>query len=227
MKAEDTLSIVERHQVAGDGLISILEDIQGKHGYLPEAALREVAEQTGRSLVDVFGVATFYRAFSLAPRGKHLVAPVVTVDGHYFPHVKTTKVKEILEKAKAGLDELTGLDDERLFPVEVSCPRCNHSLIDRDHLVDGLPPIRVNAAFDHKHGWLCISSLYGSYAVNSEFEIPEDALLNFFCPHCHAELLGGVMCPECAAAMVPMIVRGGGIVQICRRRGCKGHILDV
>ena len=27
--------------------------------------------------------------------------------------------------------------------------------------------------------------------------------------------------------MVPMIVRGGGIVQICSRRGCKGHILDV
>jgi NADH:ubiquinone oxidoreductase subunit E len=277
MKAEDTLSIVEKHQEAGNGLISILEDLQGKYGYLPEDALKEVAERTGRSLVDVFGVATFYRAFSLAPRGRHLIAvcsgtachvrggpriaeefekqlgvrrgettpdrefsletvaclgacalgPVVTVDGHYFPHVKTTKVKEILQKARDGLDELTGLDDERLFPVEVSCPRCNHSLIDKDHLVDGLPPIRVNAAFDHKHGWLCISSLYGSYAVNSEFEIPEDTLVNFFCPHCHAELLGGVLCPECAAAMVPMIVRGGGIVQICRRRGCKGHILDV
>jgi hypothetical protein len=27
--------------------------------------------------------------------------------------------------------------------------------------------------------------------------------------------------------MVPMIVRGGGIVQICARRGCRGHILDL
>jgi hypothetical protein len=27
--------------------------------------------------------------------------------------------------------------------------------------------------------------------------------------------------------MVPMIVRGGGIVQICTRRGCKGHLLDL
>jgi hypothetical protein len=27
--------------------------------------------------------------------------------------------------------------------------------------------------------------------------------------------------------MVPMIVRGGGVVQICSRRGCKGHMLDV
>ena len=27
--------------------------------------------------------------------------------------------------------------------------------------------------------------------------------------------------------MVPMIVRGGGVVQICSRRGCRGHMLDV
>src|SRR5690606_22695369 len=39
---------------------------------LPEQALREVADATGRPLVDVYGVATFYRAFSLKPRGKHV-----------------------------------------------------------------------------------------------------------------------------------------------------------
>jgi hypothetical protein len=27
--------------------------------------------------------------------------------------------------------------------------------------------------------------------------------------------------------MVPMIVRGGGVVQICPRKGCKGHLLDL
>jgi hypothetical protein len=54
-----------------------------------------------------------------------------------------------------------------------------------------------------------------------------DALVDFFCPHCHAHLIGASACPECEAPMVPMIVRGGGIVQICSRRGCKGHLLDV
>ena len=48
-----------------------------------------------------------------------------------------------------------------------------------------------------------------------------------FCPHCHAELIGGGKCAECGAPMVPMIVRGGGVVQICTRRGCQGHMLDL
>ncbi len=64
----------ERLSANGDGLIGILGEIQGRYGYLPEMALRAVAETTGRSLVDVYGVATFYRAFSLRPRGKHLIS---------------------------------------------------------------------------------------------------------------------------------------------------------
>ncbi|MGZ5425502.1 MAG: NADH-quinone oxidoreductase subunit NuoE family protein, partial [Candidatus Aminicenantales bacterium] len=36
----------------------------------PEA-LRHVAKALGMPLIDVVGVATFYRAFSLEPRGKH------------------------------------------------------------------------------------------------------------------------------------------------------------
>ena len=56
------------------GLISILENIQAKHSYLPEDALRIVSEKTGRSMVDIYGVATFYKSFSLTPRGKHLVS---------------------------------------------------------------------------------------------------------------------------------------------------------
>ena len=68
------LDIVEKHQGARGALIAVLEDIQSCCGYLPEAALRLVAERTGASLVDVYGVATFYRSFSLFPRGKHLVS---------------------------------------------------------------------------------------------------------------------------------------------------------
>jgi hypothetical protein len=99
--------------------------------------------------------------------------------------------------------------------------------MDPEHLVDGYPAITVNLSFGREHGWLRLSCLYGSYTVESEHEIPKDALVDFFCPHCHAHLIGASSCPECAAPMVPMIVRGGGIVQVCSRRGCKGHILDL
>jgi NADH-quinone oxidoreductase subunit E len=54
-------------------LISILQDIQEEYNYLPQEALRIVSKALGIPLIDIFGVATFYRAFSLEPRGKHLI----------------------------------------------------------------------------------------------------------------------------------------------------------
>lgn len=277
MAAANVLGIIDTKSIDQGGLIAILETIQARHGYLPEEALKAVAEQTGRSLVDIYGVATFYRSFSLKMRGKHLcsvclgtachvrggaviadefsrhlgikpgqttadreftletvnclgacaLGPIVVVDGHYFSNVSPVKVREIVEKTRAGLDKVEIQSDQRIFPVEVSCSRCNHSLMDPNHLVDGYPSIQVTRSFGREHGWLRLSCLYGSYTVEREHEVPIDAVVNFFCPHCHAELAGASQCPECGAPMVPMIVRGGGIVQICSRRGCKGHMLDV
>jgi NADH-quinone oxidoreductase subunit E len=65
--------ILRKHDGHRGSLIAILEEVQSQHGYLPEEVLREVSQRTGRSLVDVYGVATFYRSFSLKPRGKHRV----------------------------------------------------------------------------------------------------------------------------------------------------------
>jgi NADH-quinone oxidoreductase subunit E len=277
MKTREISKILDKHGNNHGGLISILEDIQAKYSYLPEEALRVVAEKTGRSLVDIYGVATFYKSFSLKPRGKHLISvclgtachvrggesiaeeigkqlkikagdttsdrqftletvnclgacalgPVVVVDGHYFSNVKSSMIQDILEKTRTGLDKVDVDIDERVFPVELSCARCNHSLMDSRQVIDGHPVIRVTVSFGQKHGWLSLSSVYGSYNVASEFEIPKDTVVHMFCPHCHAELIGGAKCAECSAPMVPMIVRGGGVVQICARKGCKGHILDL
>jgi NADH-quinone oxidoreductase subunit E len=277
MKTEEIQAIIDKHSGQRGELIAILEDIQSKYSYLPEAALKEVADQTGRSLVDIYGVATFYRWFSLKPRGKHLcsvclgtachvrggpviadefgrelgiragentpdgeftletvnclgacaLGPIVVVDGHYFSNVSPIRVKEIVQQTRDGLSKVDIKTDQRVFPVEVSCARCNHSLTDPNNLLDGVPSIRVTVSFAQTHGWLLLSSLYGSYNIQSEHEIPIDTTVDFFCPHCHAELAGGTACAECSAPMVPMIVRGGGILQICSRRGCRAHRLDL
>jgi len=50
-----------------------LQDIQDEFGYLPKDALCRVAERVGVPLIQVYGVATFFKAFSLKPRGRHLV----------------------------------------------------------------------------------------------------------------------------------------------------------
>ena len=59
--------------VLNSNLISILHDIQAECGYVPEAKIREVARKLKIPLVDVYGVVTFYKSFSLAPRGRHLI----------------------------------------------------------------------------------------------------------------------------------------------------------
>jgi NADH-quinone oxidoreductase subunit E len=269
--------VLEKHAQDDRGLIAILEEIQTKYSYLPEEALKMVAERTNRSLVDVYGVATFYRFFSLTPRGKHLVSvcmgtachvrgapailkefehqlgiragqttedkeftletvnclgacalgPVVVVDGDYFSNVRKRKVAQILDDTLRGGEAIRAEQDYHIFPVEVSCPRCNHALMDTSFAIDGYPCIRVTVSFGRKHGWVRLSSLYGSYQVFSEYEIPPDTIVNFFCPHCHAELKTSWNCPICGAPMVNMIVRGGGTVQICSRRGCRHHMLDL
>jgi NADH:ubiquinone oxidoreductase subunit E len=277
MKTDEVLSIIDKHSGQGDGLISVLEEIQAKYSYLPADALKLVAERTGRSPVDVYGVATFYKSFSLKPRGKHLcsvclgtachvrgaqtiseefqrqlkvkpgettadreftletvaclgacaLGPIVVVDGHYFSNVNAAKVGTVVKKARRGLDGTEVKSDGHVFPVSVNCPRCNHSLMDAAHPIDEAPSIRVTVSFERQHGWLRLSSLYGSPNLECEHDISPDTIVDFFCPHCHAELKSASSCLECGAPMVAMIVRAGGIVQICARRGCRGHLLDV
>jgi NADH-quinone oxidoreductase subunit E len=62
-----------KHKSQKKALIAILQDIQAEYNYLPPDALRAVARSLSIPLIDVIGVATFYRAFSLKPRGRHLV----------------------------------------------------------------------------------------------------------------------------------------------------------
>ncbi|MHC4597904.1 MAG: NADH-quinone oxidoreductase subunit NuoE family protein [Planctomycetota bacterium] len=268
--------IVERKAEQG-GLISILETIQAKYGYLSRESLEQVSESTGRSLVDVYGVATFYKSFSLEPRGKHHVSaclgtachvrggptiveaferelgvaagkttkdgefsletvnclgacalgPIVVIDGQYFSNVRPEKIGRIVKNVRKGKGKLESEKDPRVFPLEVSCPRCNHDLMDRGHEIEGKPSIRVTISFERKHGWIRLSSLYGSFEIESEYPVPEAAVVNIFCPHCHGDLNGVPACAECAAPMVAMVVKRGGMLQICSRRGCRGHMLDL
>jgi NADH-quinone oxidoreductase subunit E len=159
--------------------------------------------------------------------GACAIGPIVVVDGKYFSNVKTADVKQTVDKASAGLEKARVEDDKRIFPVQVSCPRCNHSLMDPEHAIDGYPSIRVTISFGRQHGWHRLSSLFGSYNFESEHHRALGIVAHYFCPHCHSELIGTSECPECGTTMVPMIVRGGGMAQVCPRRGCKGHMFDV
>lgn len=65
--------IIERRRKHAGALVSILQDIQEIYNYLPKETLEIVSEKMGIPLIDVCGTATFYKAFSLTPRGEHIV----------------------------------------------------------------------------------------------------------------------------------------------------------
>lgn len=73
MDIEKVDRILEEHEYRHSAIISIMQDIQGIENYLPEETIRYISEKLELNLTRVFDIATFYKAFSLAPRGRHII----------------------------------------------------------------------------------------------------------------------------------------------------------
>lgn len=65
------VEIIERYEGEHSALIAILQDVQEEYYYLPEDALSKIASTMGIPLSRIFSLATFYKAFSLTPKGKY------------------------------------------------------------------------------------------------------------------------------------------------------------
>ena len=75
-------SLIGKYGTKKEALIPILQDIQSDLNWLPEEVLKAVAEKLQVPLIDVYGIASFYRTFSLKPRGKHIVTVCVGTACH-------------------------------------------------------------------------------------------------------------------------------------------------
>ncbi len=69
----DITSILESHAGEEASLIEILHDVQLAHRHIPKDSLAAISAYTGVGLARVFGVATFYGAFSFEPKGEKIV----------------------------------------------------------------------------------------------------------------------------------------------------------
>ncbi len=65
--------IVDKYEEKKTALISILHDVQDRYKYLPDEALKMVASRLHMDINQIYGVATFYKSFTLVPRGKHSI----------------------------------------------------------------------------------------------------------------------------------------------------------
>ncbi len=110
-------SILEGRRSQPHQLVEVLQDVQKHQGYVSEEAMRTVSEELGVPLMEVYSVASFYKAFSLKPRGKN----VITVCMGTACHVRGSKL--VLNQATGQLSVAPGeITEDGLFTVKnVNC----------------------------------------------------------------------------------------------------------
>ncbi len=111
---EKILSEFEKNQKE---LIHILHDVQKKYGYIPSRAVFEISRHIKISESEIYGVLSFYKAFTLKPRGKHLI----TICLGTACHVRGAPMILDEFKRKLGIEPGETTDDN-LFTLEtVNC----------------------------------------------------------------------------------------------------------
>jgi NADH-quinone oxidoreductase subunit E len=70
---QKTKQIIKKHKSDKSAMIAVLQDIQEAFNYLPKEALKTASSMMKVPMSRVYEAATFYTAFSLTPRGKHIV----------------------------------------------------------------------------------------------------------------------------------------------------------
>ena len=110
-------SILDRYQSDPSMLVSILQDIQASFNYLPREALEKVSQILSVPLSQVYSVATFFKALSLVPRGRHLINVCLGTACH------VRGAKKILEAVERDIGiEAGATTEDRRFTLEtVNC----------------------------------------------------------------------------------------------------------
>ena len=110
-------TIIEQNGGKESAILSILQDVQAKERYLPQEALEYIGERLHIPLNKIYRIATFYRAFSLSPRGKHEVCVCMGTACH------VRGAQRIVDQIKLALDIRPGeTTKDKNFTLEtVNC----------------------------------------------------------------------------------------------------------
>ncbi len=99
---ETVKKALQKHQHDKSLIVDILQDIQSEIGYLPKAALEETGKQLDVPVSRVYSVATFFKAFSLTKRGRHLISVCMGTACHVRGAVKVLEQIEQELKINRG-----------------------------------------------------------------------------------------------------------------------------
>ncbi len=101
-------------------LIHMLHDTQKKFGYIPANSISQISRELKISESEIFGVLTFYKAFTLEPRGKYQITVCLGTACHVRGGV------QIMEEMERKLNIKVGkTTPDRKFTLEtVNCLGC-------------------------------------------------------------------------------------------------------
>lgn len=109
--------VLDDYYEHGTGLIAILQNTQDVYRYLPRRAIEEVALQTGISLSQIYGVASFFNQFRLAPVGDHIIDVCHGTACHV---AGAARITEALEE-ELGIDNGKTTRDRKFTLSSVAC----------------------------------------------------------------------------------------------------------
>ena len=113
-------NIIKDFEISERSLVPILQRANNTYNYLPESVLRYIADQLNMPLSMVCRIATFYNAFSLEPRGKH----IITICLGTACHVKGAERIAATFESELGIKRGTTTKD-MIFTLEaVRCIGC-------------------------------------------------------------------------------------------------------
>jgi len=112
--------VLRRYRPEPASLISVLQDVQEDLNYLPQPALERISATLGVPRNQTYHVATFFKAFSLKPRGRH----TISICRGTACHVKGAE--KVADMLRAELKVLEGeTTEDGLFTVQsVRCLGC-------------------------------------------------------------------------------------------------------
>jgi NADH:ubiquinone oxidoreductase subunit E len=120
MSENKLTQIIEKYGPDTHAIVAILQDIQEEYNYLPKDVLVTLSKEIDIPLSRILSVATFYKAFSLTPKGKY---PINVCLGTAC-HVRGgARVMEKLER-ELGIERGETTEDLRFSLDEVRCLGC-------------------------------------------------------------------------------------------------------
>jgi NADH-quinone oxidoreductase subunit E len=131
--------VLDDYYEHGTGLIAMLQNAQAVYGYLPRVAIQEIGLQTGISLSQLYGVASFYNQFRLSPVGEYIIDVCHGTACHVAGAVQIT---EALEE-ELGIPDGKTTKDMKFTLSSVACMgACSQAPVMRigDKTYGGLTP---------------------------------------------------------------------------------------